>query len=65
MPHIGWLKSSMAQLSSPGSSGVALTCNKVTCISSLVLITFFHSTLYEFNAHLYQIPNSEKSNSAY
>ena len=37
---IGWLNSSVAGPGSPGSSGVALICNKDTCISALVLIHF-------------------------
>ena len=41
MPCIGWLNGSVTGLGYPGSKGVDLICNKVTYISSLVLIHLF------------------------
>ena len=52
MPQIGQLNSGIVGLSSPGSSGVTLICNKDTCMCSLVSM-HFNSMLYEFDTCFY------------
>ena len=54
MPFSGQLNNSVVELSSLGSRGVALICDRAICISEIVSV-HFNSMLYDFDACFYTV----------